>query len=706
MVLSHRKHQRYGYKKTVATQTLEALETRRLLAATLFSANFEDVSGTGGFTIDSPATNIWHSTTLASQSPTHSMYYGIDATQTYSTVDGSGNPTANAGTITSPAISLSGHAAADLRFRYFLNTENSGPISGEGYDVAKVQITSDNGTTWSDVATNQDTTMPDTNGWSLFSTNLNAYAGSTVKLRFSFDTFDEAANNYIGWFVDDVVVSDPQGNPAPEITAVSPAYGTTISATTASIDVTFSKAVTGVDASALLLSGAGGAAVVGTPTQNGNVYTFPVSGLQTGTLTATIATNGKIKDAANQVVLPVTTKYAVLLPDRFETNDTFATATNLGTVASHTESGLSIHSASDVDYFKFTPDATGPVTISTKGNLFLGDLSLFVYDSTQTQIAMDDGTSGAPTDLTDTRTVTLASATAGQTYYIEVTGFSNDVVNDYALTVTAASKAPQVTGVYVRGSTWASSLMTYLQTKSLGDSVYGYAIPTGTSQLRNLPWGNIDRISVKFSEDVGSVSKAQVALLGGRLGAIDLTSATLSYNATTFVATLTLPSALARDKFMYSLNADGAAPITDLAGVKLDGEFTNSTGTFPSGDGTPGGNFNFRIDVLPGDTNDNDVTQPTDTAAIKLAINQNTGSATYSIFADLNGNGVVQPTDVTYISANKNLGLGGITAPTAPVFSASPLVAAATSGQIKIAIDLLGTLGDNVLTGKASALFA
>ena len=56
---------------------------------------------------------------------------------------------------------------------------------------------------------------------------------------------------------------------------------------------------------------------------------------------------------------------------------------------------------------------------------------------------------------------------------------------------------------------------------------------------------------------------------------------------------------------MLALNADGSNPIEDAAGNRLDGEWTNPTSTtatggsvYPSGNGTAGGNFDFRFNVL------------------------------------------------------------------------------------------------------------
>ena len=45
--------------------------------------------------------------------------------------------------------------------------------------------------------------------------------------------------------------------------------------------------------------------------------------------------------------------------------------------------------------------------------------------------------------------------------------------------------------------------------------------------------------------------------------------------------------------------------VTDANGAGISGLWTNSSSTFPSGNGLAGSQFNFQIDVLPGDVNQN-----------------------------------------------------------------------------------------------------
>ena len=58
------------------------------------------------------------------------------------------------------------------------------------------------------------------------------------------------------------------------------------------------------------------------------------------------------------------------------------------------------------------------------------------------------------------------------------------------------------------------------------------------------------------------------------------------------------------DKYLYHIPS---AAVTNGLGAALDGEFTTTTSNFPSGDGTAGGDFNFRFNILPGDVDQNGV---------------------------------------------------------------------------------------------------
>src|SRR5262249_13645035 len=99
-------------------------------------------------------------------------------------------------------------------------------------------------------------------------------------------------------------------------------------------------------------------------------------------------------------------------PDRFETNDTAATATNLGKVSSISQTGLTPHAAGDVDYYTFVAGGKGTFTVSITPTQGGGTLSLTVLNASQAVLASGQSPTGGVT-----LSVSLASGTR---YYLKV----------------------------------------------------------------------------------------------------------------------------------------------------------------------------------------------------------------------------------------------------------------------------------------------
>jgi uncharacterized repeat protein (TIGR01451 family) len=164
-------------------------------------------------------------------------------------------------------------------------------------------------------------------------------------------------------------------------------------------------------------------------------------------------------------------------------------------------------------------------------------------------------------------------------------------------TATLVDRAPVVTGVFVRGSAWSSAFLSSLASQGLGNSVYGYALPTGANQTKPLPWLNLDRISIRFSENV-SVAFDDLTVFGGPKSApYVLSAAAFSYDAITFTATWGLAAPLPVDKIRIVLDGSKSGVWAVADGNLLDGEWTDGTASFNSGDGVAGGNFSFRFNV-------------------------------------------------------------------------------------------------------------
>jgi hypothetical protein len=153
---------------------------------TIFSDDIE--SGTSDWT----SSGLWHISAQRSDSPAHSWWYGQESTGNYDTGD------ANSGYLTSPSISLAGSANPELTFKSWYKTENT----GTSWDKKIVQVSTDGGSTWTDIKLIADT--PST--WNIETVDLSSYAGKTIVIRFCFDTVDGLYNNYEGWYIDDVKI--------------------------------------------------------------------------------------------------------------------------------------------------------------------------------------------------------------------------------------------------------------------------------------------------------------------------------------------------------------------------------------------------------------------------------------------------------------------------------------------------------------------
>jgi hypothetical protein len=201
--------------------------------------------------------------------------------------------------------------------------------------------------------------------------------------------------------------------------------------------------------------------------------------------------------------------------------------------------------------------------------------------------------------------------------------------------LTPKSPAPVVTGVSVGSTQWSANF----------PYAKGYAIPTGAAQLTDLPWMNLNQVNITFNE---AVNVTQAALTVAGVNQASYAIGGFSYNSATFTATWTFASAVGADKLLFDLAAGGVNAVTGMTGgVALDGTWANGTSAFPTGGNAPGTDFNYDVNVLPGDVaqtggpvNIQDV--------IKTRNLQQTapGVGAYSPFYDVDGSGSINVLDV------------------------------------------------------------
>jgi subtilisin family serine protease len=150
---------------------------------------FDDVeSGSDGWT----STGFWHITDHRSYSSSYAWYYGQDTVWNYD--DGM----RNSGNLTSPQIVLGSGYSAHLIFRCWYETE-----TGLSYDQKWIYISVDSGPFVPLMLIYRDATGV----WYTEEIDLSAFMGHTIRIRFLFDTIDSIANDYEGWYIDDVAVT-------------------------------------------------------------------------------------------------------------------------------------------------------------------------------------------------------------------------------------------------------------------------------------------------------------------------------------------------------------------------------------------------------------------------------------------------------------------------------------------------------------------
>ncbi|MGA2497793.1 MAG: clostripain-related cysteine peptidase [Tepidisphaeraceae bacterium] len=172
--------------------------------------------------------------------------------------------------------------------------------------------------------------------------------------------------------------------------------------------------------------------LLGKSNGTGNSETISLNGLAPGMyVTQIYGYNG----ATNQYSLTLQTPAASIAPDAWEPNDTLDTATDLGTLSGPSSlPDLSIHSTTDVDYYKLALGTQGTAADYAEIDFSdaAGDLDMQLLDAQGRVLQTSNGTS-------DSERVSL-NLSAG-TYYVAVYGY-NGATNTYALTIAAPVTGP------------------------------------------------------------------------------------------------------------------------------------------------------------------------------------------------------------------------------------------------------------------------
>lgn len=264
---------------------------------------------------------------------------------------------------------------------------------------------------------------------------------------------------------------------------------------------------------------------------------------------------------------------------------------------------------------------------------------------------------------TQSVSIPLTGAVAGQSYrlFATITSDANGksrtdyAPRDVVVTETVDTTPPTVVDLLVSGSEWTDAA--FLQAIDPGRGL-GYSVPVGNgSQLATLAWGNIDQIHIVFSEDV-TVTQDDLIVNGVNVAKHHVTG--FAYNAATFTATWSLDQDVPVDKVLV----DAQDTIKDAADNSLDGDWENPTGpsdvssdSYASGDGTAGGDFEFRFNVVPGDTDGNGIVQSVDLDPLLAGLGLNVGDAGYTPLADIDGSGVITSADIDQLKSSQQQSL-------------------------------------------------
>lgn len=237
-----------------------------------------------------------------------------------------------------------------------------------------------------------------------------------------------------------------------------------------------------------------------------------------------------------------------------------------------------------------------------------------------------------------------------------------------------------VSDVFVSGTAWTQPFRDFIASSGQGDATYGYRL-TDALHADELPWINLNQVSVRFSEGV-DVAPGALRVFGVRT---PRHAGGFTYDPATLTATWTLAAGVfAADKLLIELDDER---IIDAGGNPLDGEWTNPQETtlvtaggadvFPSGDGTPGGDFLFRVNVLPGDVNRDGAIVGNDVTSVRENQGFVPGGSGYTIFRDVTGDAAILGNDVTAVRGRQ-----GITLPSGTPVVLPPTAMASGPGQV------------------------
>ena len=266
-----------------------------------------------------------------------------------------------------------------------------------------------------------------------------------------------------------------------------------------------------------------------------------------------------------------------------------------------------------------------------------------------TEVATDS-TGNASFTLTVAQSLTgnVLTATASRV----VNGFPVETSEFSPQTVARSPRGPAVRQVFISSSGWSTSFRERLVDPEFWARDFGYGMPAGRFQPSQVPWTGLDRVSIEFTEPV-EVDAVDLTVTGAGGAQYALRDDLFVYDEPTRTATFALATPLEADRLVLRLDGEGPDGVTG-GGRLLDGEWMTSTDDYPSGNGAPGGDFVYRMNVLPGDVNFSGTVLADDFAQVKRKFFTSTerpgsGENAYSIYSDVNGSGSILADDFSEV---------------------------------------------------------
>ncbi|MEX2185875.1 MAG: lamin tail domain-containing protein [Pirellulales bacterium] len=268
------------------------------------------------------------------------------------------------------------------------------------------------------------------------------------------------------------------------------------------------------------------------------------------------------------------------------------------------------------------------------------------YDDAAPWPTSPDGTGQSLTRLGSSEYGDLASSWSG--------------ANPTPGSISQSAAAPRVTNVILSSTSWNAAFNTAVS--SPGSPVQGYTALKGSQQATAVPWSGVNQVSVTFDRAV-TISSNALAIRG--LSTANYSVSPTPTNPAGFTYTWTITPAInSGDKILIEL--DDAK--VNSSGALLDGEWTDNVSNGNSGNGIAGGDFRFRMNVLPGDADGNGTVNNDDFVGVRAAMFTSPGVGPYDVRRDLNASGMVTVVDwiVARNKQGQSLPAGTPSSPAAP----------------------------------------